>query len=596
MPSQLTILIVRSLAWWIRRNPAYLLSAALMAVGARLYLVTPNSPAGDLGLIFLTAGVLQLYKWAVTGILLALHRARRAPEDQSSLLLVAALFWTGPLAATVELAARDARAGLLSAAGVWLFAAIELLLTRRALRLPLSLPGRALALGAFALLVLAPAVLHVEDTPVTNELFLYGCWWLLAALALLAIPALRTHAPAPVPTRDVDFHGLLLKSPATAGHGEGPAVPAPFPIPLVLVAAGVHLYAMNYAFCGHARAFYAGPLLLIAAAAIFDTLAKLRERPVGLLILAALLPALAATLALQPFDPEVPIADLPPAARDIFLLMLAGAAGVYWLAARRLRQIAFFHLGNLALAAALLRVPHTFAIPLPSSSVPGAHGVCPRDLLTIALLSLTSYLLLVALVRRSRGEAVLGLLSLQLVVFNAAYDRPDAVLLIGSAVCWSLLIAAHLGMRPPSFGTLAVPAYALLAIALYYDYANTTVWPARANVACLIAVFALAALYAPSASVAAPGACAQRRTYALVAATQAGCTVVFYLTRAVACAAPSPASLAVGASFVLLVCGAAGSWNKHRLLSLVVPRGGTTGGMAASDNGSQAHAPAAGAT
>ena len=65
---------VRCAGWWVERNPTYLISAGLMAVGARLYLVSPSSRAGDVGLIMLTLGVLQLYMWAVTGILLALRR------------------------------------------------------------------------------------------------------------------------------------------------------------------------------------------------------------------------------------------------------------------------------------------------------------------------------------------------------------------------------------------------------------------------------------------------------------------------------------------------------------------------------------------
>ena len=90
-----------------------------MAVGARLYLVSPGSYAGDLGLILITSrAFLQAYKWAVMSILLLLHRSRRSPEDEPSLLLVAALFWTGPLAAVTELSTRDAHQGLLAAIGV----------------------------------------------------------------------------------------------------------------------------------------------------------------------------------------------------------------------------------------------------------------------------------------------------------------------------------------------------------------------------------------------------------------------------------------------------------------------------------------------
>jgi hypothetical protein len=147
-----------------------------MAVGARLYLVQPNTPVGDIGVILVTLGVLQVYEWAVTAILLLLHRWRRSPEDEPSLLLVAALFWTGPLAATVELSARQAREGLLCAVGVLVFALIELFIVRRSLALGLSGPTRVLAVACFVLLVVAPAVLHVENGPGTNELFLYGCW------------------------------------------------------------------------------------------------------------------------------------------------------------------------------------------------------------------------------------------------------------------------------------------------------------------------------------------------------------------------------------------------------------------------------------
>ena len=78
----------RRLVWWLRRNPLYLMSAGCMAVGARLYLVQPNTPVGDIGVILVTLGVLQVYEWAVTAILLLLHRWRRSPEDEPSLLLV----------------------------------------------------------------------------------------------------------------------------------------------------------------------------------------------------------------------------------------------------------------------------------------------------------------------------------------------------------------------------------------------------------------------------------------------------------------------------------------------------------------------------
>src|SRR5262245_15636111 len=95
----------RVLAWAIQRNPTYLVSAGLMTAGTRLFLVRSSGATGDIGVILLTLGLLQLYEWAVGGILLALFRARRSPEDIPSLLLVATLFWTGPMAATIEMIA-----------------------------------------------------------------------------------------------------------------------------------------------------------------------------------------------------------------------------------------------------------------------------------------------------------------------------------------------------------------------------------------------------------------------------------------------------------------------------------------------------------
>ena len=67
--------------WLLRHNPLYLLSAALMALGARLCLVDPTDAAGDVAVILLTLAGLQAYEWAVGAVLLLLHRHRRAPED-----------------------------------------------------------------------------------------------------------------------------------------------------------------------------------------------------------------------------------------------------------------------------------------------------------------------------------------------------------------------------------------------------------------------------------------------------------------------------------------------------------------------------------
>ena len=112
--------LARFVGWMLRRNPLYLLSAVLMAVGARLYLVSPSAAPGDLGLIITTLVVLQVYEWGVSGLLLVLHRCGRSPEDKPSILLVAVAFWTGPMAATIEMTAYHAELGSIVAAGACL--------------------------------------------------------------------------------------------------------------------------------------------------------------------------------------------------------------------------------------------------------------------------------------------------------------------------------------------------------------------------------------------------------------------------------------------------------------------------------------------
>lgn len=229
----------RGVVWWLRRNPLYLMSAACMAVGARLYLVSPGSYAGDAGLILVTLGVLQFYKWAVTGILLLLHRSRRSPEDEPSLLLVAALFWTGPMAATIEMSAVQAEKGLLFSIAVLLFALLELAVVHRAIVLQLSFASRLLGGACLLLLVIAPWRLHVDTAAGTNEIFLYLCWWLLGAVALLALGGIRAASPAQLAAGTV--HRELAF------------------VAIVLAATATHLVGMNYAFVGHRTARRARP-------------------------------------------------------------------------------------------------------------------------------------------------------------------------------------------------------------------------------------------------------------------------------------------------------------------------------------------------
>lgn len=320
------MLLRNAVAWWVQRNPTYLLSAACMAVGARLYLVHPGTAAGDLGVILITLGVLQLYEWAVAGVLVLLHRFRKAPEDQPSLLLVAALFWTGPLAATVELSAQYRTAGLLAALAIFFIGWLELWSVQRTLRLRLGLGPCLAATACFALLVIAPAYLHVgASAGGTDDIFLYLCWWWLAFFALAGGLALRWQPDGPPAPARLIRDALFLF--------------------VTTAAAAAHLYAMNYAYYGHARAFYAGPLLLVLAAVVFELhAAGVRVR--GLTALATVLPFVALATARYGFDPAVPTAALPELLQKPVLLMGLLTVAVYWFGAWRTRQPLLFHLGT----------------------------------------------------------------------------------------------------------------------------------------------------------------------------------------------------------------------------------------------------------
>jgi hypothetical protein len=164
-----------------------------MATGARLLLVGPAGAAGDIKLIVFTLGTLQAYESAVSGILLLLHKAKRAPEDKPSLLLVAALFRTGPMAATIEMTAGRPDLGTSLAAGACLIAMAELRLICRILGLRLTSAGQVVGIACVVLLAGAPPFLKVsEGGPGVNELFLYGAWWVLGGIALMCLWPVRT--------------------------------------------------------------------------------------------------------------------------------------------------------------------------------------------------------------------------------------------------------------------------------------------------------------------------------------------------------------------------------------------------------------------
>lgn len=524
----------RSVVWWLHRNPLYLMSAACMAIGARLYLVSPGSYAGDIGLILVTLGVLQAYKWAVTTVLLLLHGSRRSPEDEPSLLLVAALFWTGPMAATIEMSAVQAEEGLFFAVGVLLFALLELAVVRRALVLQLSMSSRLLAGACLLLLVIAPWRLHVDTADGTNEIFLYFCWWLLGVVALFALGGLRARA------RDAAALGPLHRELAF--------------VAIVLAATAIHLVGMNYAFVGHARAFYAAPLVLTASVVAFEYLARRGIAGGVPRILAAAGPLVALALATRPFDRSVPVEALPAGFRDALLTTLALATTVWWFGAWRNRSAGLFHLGSLALAGTVLRARAVLWTSSAAAIQPGMAS-SPRDVAALALFGLTVYLLATACVRRSRTTALLSLASLQAAVCLWTWGRtPAAPLVIGLVAGWSLLMAVHLGASRPSGATVLWPIGLMVALAWVYDFDAARCWLVRANTGVLI----LALLKA--------GQLWRSLHYRRMAALVVAANVVFFSGRGVAVGVLPVAALIVTLAFLLLFSGAAISWHKSAWL------------------------------
>ncbi len=522
------------IGWYLRRNPTYLVSAAAMAVGAKLYLDAPETTAGQVGHILLTLGLLEIYELAVAGILVALHRARRSPEDLPSLLLVTAIFWTGPLAATLELTARSAALGHALAAAAWLIAAIELWGVVRAVRLRTSPAGRMVCILSLTLVAAMPAVLRVPyGEPGTSETALYGAWWLLGLFALFALPAMRWHFVPPDrrAPRAAETELVLLV--------------------VVLLATGAHLYGMNYVFWGNARSFYASPLLAAMCALMFELLALLRVRAKGWIALAALIPVVGLVGALEGFSSLVPLKELPRPARDALAIALLLAGGCWWYGAARHRSIALFHFGTAALALALVRM---WSSPGTPPCEPAADGGPLPIWVAAAGFSVAAYLLLIALLLRSRAHAALAVAACYggiaaLVCERYVFDR--LVIVACGAWCWLALLelAQHRGLAARLLG-----AAVLVGVASYYDGHVELRWAARGQMLVAVALFGLIGVLWP-------------QTRCRLLAIFAGAVWIGYLLWRHVYAGPvgTPAAVVTGA-FGLLGVAAAISWHKSRLM------------------------------
>ena len=542
--------------WWIHRNPTYLISAVAMALGARWYLVEPDAPAGEIGLILLTLGVLQLYEAAVAAAVITLHRFRKSPEDQPSLLLVAALFWTGPMAATIEMTAQFGDVGIGFAAAACLIALLEMQSVRRTLRLHVSPWGQAYAAGCVILLAAAPAVLRrTYEGDGRVEWFLYATWWVLAGLSLLVMGAMAWHR------RRIGHDALIVT--------RQPLNMEMTFCTLVLVACGVHVWGMNYAFFTNARAFYATPLLAIVTVLLFEWLAGACWRPTWIWLLVGAVPLAGVVLSGTSFDPNVPLDQCPAAIRNPLIVALILAAAAWWFGALRGGPFALVHVGAAAGLLVVLQLADAVAREAAGWDAILALAPVSRDEVVLVSYAAIAYLLALAALRRSRTELVIALCANIVAFAIVIADRVAADAMYVTALAgWTWIVIVHLLVKRPQWYALALPFLTLLGATIMGATAEHSRMHAAGHGGVMIAVFVTLAFLCPSAG------------YRIYAAICVALAVPVAIERGATRTGNPRASMAVLAAFVLLGGGITISWFKGRLLKMACGQSLQPGGDA----------------
>lgn len=534
MPAAPKSAVQRVLIWLVDHNPTYLLSACFVAVGARGLLVDPLDPAGDVRLIIITLVALQCYEWTVGAILIALHRARRAPEDAPSLLLVAALFWTGPIAATLEMIALRPRLGSAMAAGACLIAIGEMVLVSRRLGIAMRRGTHAIAAACVILLaVVAPLLKMPLTSSGINEVMLYAAWWVFAALLFACRGVARAYR-----SMKLAGPGVGIESPTSGELGF---------LAVTLVATALHLYAMNYGFFCHARAFYAAPAMIAVAAVGMSQLHPCMKRFTLWITFLAALPMFGITLSCMSFDPHVPIELIPPPLRSPIVPTLVIAAAAWHYGFARHRFITLFHVANAALVLAVFRGIEAL----------GAFDEFPASRMRMVVLgSAAAYFAAVAIARRSRGEALAALaLGFAAVVQGSWGLGHPSHGVAGLAMGWVLLAGLHLAIARPRL------SYRLLAIAILV----ASPW------LCGVASTHRSLLVAHSVSVVlvlvVVGGLYPWTRYRTIGIGLASCYALAGCGRWIAMTPSPTATILTISGFVLLFGGAVVSWNKERLMS-----------------------------
>ncbi|NQT85252.1 hypothetical protein HQ560_00720 [bacterium] len=429
---------VRSLSRLVvRRNPAYLVSAALMIWGVYTILqpADPDLPPGHLPAILATLSTFQVYEFLLVGIAAFLVCRRRVMDDGATLVLIEALFVVGSFIIVDEITFGAGRIGLGSALA--LAAAVLAALRFGALgpvvgrRLPLSLVG-VLLLGLFAWNALMPAALarlNNVDDPSVGAAYHLG-WWLLSAVALAAAGLAETERRGP-PSTGRPF----LERPIARWVLLG----------AVLLGSAIHHYGIGYVLDREFLLSDAIPLATLACLSVVTLLCKGSGRvtPMAHLV-AALPPALCVTALLcHQFEPVVPPVEFLGAGSEALhkLRVFTWPTAWLWVAAfltlaqaLRWRSPALVHQGAAAAVLGALLLPTI----LPEQIELSFFG---------CRIALAAYCFVGAVVYRSPWFLTGFLLIVNYEVGAAAYETPVArrlfdpqivVLTAAGASCYAL--------------------------------------------------------------------------------------------------------------------------------------------------------------
>ncbi|GJM25510.1 MAG: hypothetical protein DHS20C16_19250 [Phycisphaerae bacterium] len=487
-------------------------------------------PAGDFVLILTTLTVLQAYEMLVTSILIALRHNIRAPEDQPSILIIGTIFWTGPLIATMEMTAANPTLGFALALGAVAIAIGEVMCVAKTFGWKL---GRATVVSTFVFLFIVamaqPVLRESMGEEGVNEVLLYALWWVVAGAILLSGMFVTR-------VEDLRVCGGLVA--AAAG------------------AAMLHLFAMNHAFVGHARAFYVVPVL----AAIAMVALRFRERFGNREWLGAILclPALGIGLSVDRFSNAVSFdgAFLVYVDPLFIAFMLAGI--VWWR-------------GHVLLGWEYLR--HAAAIVLIWTATRGAfldlerRGVTSDffgDLLDngqqgVGLLVAAWYLFAIAWFRRSRALCAVGLILNQIVISKLLPEVwSDSDFVCVATAGWSALLFTHVVVKRISLAWRLVPiTFLVVAGWAFVVESNSALEAHIAKVHCgAIIVVLMAAGFAMPWT-----------RYRTVATVIAIFNAIPHIIHWVRHHPQGPATTVIITGFALLAVAAMISWNKQSLLS-----------------------------